>query len=140
MRCHEEIFGGKEITREASRAKITDLVDDLSKLIDSVNEHTKLVEEIKGTDIDDFIKARISDMAKNSINNEIAELAHKIGGLSSAGTITSTSAAIYIMDLINNINAINNTIENSSSSALIEKLDEIKDLRIALTASIMMHS
>lgn len=138
MRCREEIFGGKEITREASRARITDLVDDLSKLIDSVNEHTKLVEEIKGTDIDDFIKARISDMAKNSINNEIAELAHKIGGISS--TVTSTSAAIYIMDLIDNINAINNTIENSSSSALIEKLDEIKDLRIALTASIMMHS
>ena len=138
MRCHEEIFGGKEITREASRARITELVDDLSKLIDSVNEHTKLVEEIKGTDIDDFIKARISDMAKNSINNEIAELAHKIGGISS--TVTSTSAAIYIMDLIDNINAINNTIENSSSSALIEKLDEIKDLRIALTASIMMHS
>ena len=138
MRCHEEIFGGKEITREASRARITELVDDLSKLIDSVNEHTKLVEEIKGTDIDDFIKAKISDMAKNSINNEIAELAHKIGGISS--TVTSTSAAIYIMDLIDNINAINNTIENSSSSALIEKLDEIKDLRIALTASIMMHS
>ena len=138
MRCHEEIFGGKEITREASRARITELVDDLSKLIDSVNEHTKLVEEIKGTDIDDFIKARISDMAKNSINNEIAELAHKMGGISS--TVTSTSAAIYIMDLIDNINAINNTIENSSSSALIEKLDEIKDLRIALTASIMMHS
>lgn len=138
MRCHEEIFGGKEITREASRARITELVDDLSKLIDSVNEHTKLVEEIKGTDIDDFIKARISDMAKNSINNEIAELAHKIGGLCS--TVTSTSAAIYIMDLIDNINAINNTIENSSSSVLIEKLDEIKDLRIALTASIMMHS
>ena len=138
MRCHEEIFGGKEITREASRARITELVDDLSKLIDSVNEHTKLVEEIKGTDIDDFIKARISDMAKNSINNEIAELAHKIGGISS--TVTSTSAAIYIMDLIDNINAINNAIENSSSSALIEKLDEIKDLRIALTASIMMHS
>ena len=138
MRCHEEIFGGKEIKREASRARITDLVDDLSKLIDSVNEHTKLVEEIKGTDMDDSIKARISDMAKNSINNEIAELAHKIGGISS--TVTSTSAAIYIMDLINNINAINNTIENSSSSALIEKLDEIKDLRIALTASIMMHS
>ena len=44
------------------------------------------------------------------------------------------------MDLINNINAINNAIENSSSSTLIEKLDEIKDLRIALTASIMMHS
>ena len=138
MRCHEEIFGGKEIKREASRARITDLVDDLSKLIDSVNEHTKLVEEIKGTDMDDSIKARISDMAKNSINNEIAELAHKIGGISS--TVTSTSAAIYIMDLIDNINAINNTIENSSSSALIEKLDEIKDLRIALTASIMMHS
>lgn len=138
MRCHEEIFGGKEITREASRARITELVDDLSKLIDSVNEHTKLVEEIKGTDIDDFIKARISDMAKNSINNEIAELAHKIGGISS--TVTNTSVAIYIMDLIDNINAINNTIENSSSSALIEKLDEIKDLRIALTASIMMHS
>lgn len=138
MRCHEEIFGGKEIAREASRARITELVDDLSKLIDSVNEHTKLVEEIKGTDIDDFIKARISDMAKNSINNEVADLAHKIADLSS--TITSTSAAIYIMDLIDNINAINNTIENSSSSALIEKLDEIKDLRIALTASIMMHS
>lgn len=138
MRCHEEIFGGKEITREASRARITELVDDLSKLIDSVNEHTKLVEEIKGTDIDDFIKARISDMAKNSINNEIAELAHKIGGISS--TVTSTSAAIYIMDLIDNINATNNAINNSSSSALIEKLDEIKDLRIALTASIMMHS
>ena len=138
MRCHEEIFGGKEITREASRAKITDLVDDLSKLIDSVNEHTKLVEEIKGTDIDDFIKARISDMAKNSINNEVADLAHKIVGLSR--NITSTSATIFIMDLINNINAINNAIENSSSSALIEKLDEIKDLRIALTASIMMHS
>ena len=110
MRCHEEIFGGKEITREASRARITELVDDLSKLIDSVNEHTKLVEEIKGTDIDDFIKARISDMAKNSINNEIAELAHKIGGISS--TVTSTSAAIYIMDLIDSINEINNTIEN----------------------------
>ena len=77
-------------------------------------------------------------MAKNSINNEVADLAHKIGGISS--TVTSTSAAIYIMDLIDNINAINNTIENSSSSALIEKLDEIKDLRIALTASIMMHS
>ena len=138
MRCHEEIFGGKEITREASRARITDLVDDLSKLIDSVNEHTKLVEEIKGTDIDDFIKARISDMAKNSINNEIAELAHKMGGISS--TVTSTSAAIYIMDLIDNINATNNAINNSSSSALTEKLDEIKDLRIALTASIMMHS
>ena len=138
MRCHEEIFGGKEITREASRARITELVDDLSKLIDSVNEHTKLVEEIKGTDIDDFIKARISDMAKNSINNEIAELAHKIGGISS--TVTSTSAAIYIMDLIDNINATNNAINNSSSSALTEKLDEIKDLRIALTASIMMHS
>ena len=138
MRCHEEIFGGKEITREASRARITELVDDLSKLIDSINEHTKLVEEIKGTDIDDFIKARISDMAKNSINNEIAELAHKIGGISS--TVTSASAAIYIMDLIDNINATNNAIENSSSSALIEKLDEIKDLRIALTASIMMHS
>ena len=138
MRCHEEIFGGKEITREASRARITELVDDLSKLIDSVNEHTKLVEEIKGTGIDDFIKARISDMAKNSINNEVADLAHKIADLSS--TITSTSAAIYIMDLIDNINAINNTIENSSSSTLIEKLDEIKDLRIALTASIMMHS
>ena len=138
MRCREEIFGGKEITREASRAKITDLVDDLSKLIDSVNEHTKLAEEIKGTDIDDFIKTRISDMAKNSINNEIAELVHKIVGLSR--NITSESATIFIMDLIDNINAINNTIENSSSSALIEKLDEIKDLRIALTASIMMHS
>ena len=138
MRCHEEIFGGKEITREASRARITELVDDLSKLIDSVNEHTKLVEEIKCTDIDDFIKARISDMAKNSINNEIAELAHKIGGISS--TVTSTSATMCIMDLINSINEINNAIENSSSSALIEKLDEIKDLRIALTASIMMHS
>ena len=138
MRCHEEIFGGKEITREAGRAKITDLVDDLSKLIDSVNEHTKLVEEIKGTDIDDFIKARISDMAKNSINNEIADLANKITDLNS--NITGTAATIYIMDLIDNIDAINNTIKNSSSSALIEKLDEIKDLRIALTASIMMHS
>ena len=138
MRCHEEIFGGKEIAREASRAKIADLVDDLSKLIDSVNDHTKLVEEIYGADISDIIKAKLSDMAKNSINNEVADLAHKIADLSS--TITSTSAAIYIMDLIDNINAINNTIENSSSSALIEKLDEIKDLRIALTASIMMHS
>ena len=138
MRCHEEIFGGKEITREASRAKITDLVDDLSKLIDSVNDHTKLVEEIYGADISDIIKTRISDMAKNSINNEIAELAHKIGGISS--TVTSTSATMCIMDLINSINEINNVIENSSSSALTEKLDEIKDLRIALTASIMMHS
>ena len=138
MRCHEEIFGGKEITREASRARITDLVDDLSKLIDSVNEHTKLVEEIKGTDIDDFIKARISDMANNSINNEIADLVNKITNLNS--NITGTAAAMCIMNLIDNINAINNIIENSSSSALIEKLDEIKDLRIALTASIMMHS
>ena len=138
MRCHEEIFGGKEIKREASRARITELVDDLSKLIDSVNEHTKLVEEIYGAGISDIIKVKLSDMAKNSINNEVADLAHKIADLSS--TITSTSAAIYIMDLIDNINAINNTIENSSSSALIEKLDEIKDLRIALTASIMMHS
>lgn len=138
MRCHEEIFGGKEITREASRAKITDLVDDLSKLIDSVNDHTKLVEEINCADIDDYIKVKTSDMAKNSINNEIADTAHKIAGLS--GNITSASATICIMDLINNINVINNAIENSSSNALIEKLDEIKDLRIALTASIMMHS
>ena len=138
MRCHEEIFGGKEITREADRAKIVGLFDDINKLIDSVNDHAELVEEIKGADISGIIKAKISDMASNSINNEIAELAHKIGGISS--TVTSTSAAIYIMDLIDNINAINNTIENSSSSALIEKLDEIKDLRIALTASIMMHS
>lgn len=138
MGYYEEIFGGKEITREADRAKIVGLFDDINKLIDSVNDHTKLVEEINCADIDDYIKAKTSDMAKNSINNEIADLANKIGGLSS--TITSTSAAIYIMDLIDNINAINNVIENSSSSALIEKLDEIKDLRIALTASIMMHS
>ena len=138
MRCHEEIFGGKEITREASRAKITDLVDDLSKLIDSVNDHTKLVEEIYGADISGIIKAKISDMASNSINNEIADLANKITNLNS--NITGTAATIYIMDLIDNINAINNAIENTSSSALVEKLDEIKDLRIALTASIMMHS
>ena len=138
MRCHEEIFGGKEITREASRAKITDLVDGLSKLIDSVNDHTKLVEEINGADISGIIKAKTSDMANNSINNEIADLANKIADLNS--NITGTAAVIYIMDLIDNINAINNAIENSSSSALIEKLDEIKDLRIALTASIMMHS
>ena len=138
MRCHEEIFGGKEITREASRARITDLVDDLSKLIDSVNDHTKLVEEINGADISGIIKAKTSDMANNSINNEIADLANKIADLNS--NITGTAAVIYIMDLIDNINAINNAIKNSSSGALIEKLDEIKDLRIALTASIMMHS
>ena len=138
MGYYEEIFGGKEITREADRAKIVGLFDDINKLIDSVNDHAELVDEIKGADISDIIKAKLSDMAKNSINNEVAELAHKIGGISS--TVTSASAAIYIMDLIDNINAINNSIENSSSSALIEKLDEIKDLRIALTASIMMHS
>ena len=138
MGYYEEIFGGKEITREADRAKIVGLFDDINKLIDSVNDHAELIEEIKGADISGIIKAKTSDMANNSISNEIADLANKITNLNS--NITGTAATIYIMDLIDNINAINNTIENSSSSALIEKLDEIKDLRIALTASIMMHS